>query len=115
MKASVFTTQGGPKTRTRTSVVDTFVTRPQRMLAEYMSLKPNFRVEHRADHQRITAQRALVDQNLQLDAFEVDMNPHEILTRKWITQRFERYDATGQTPVVLVGRAGRGRFFQRQP
>jgi len=85
------------------------------MLVEHMALQPNFSIKRCADCQRIAAQSALVDENFELDAFEIEMNPNEILAGQRIAQRFKSDYATRQTPIVLMGCARGCGFFQRQP
>ena len=48
------------------------------MLVEHVTLKPNFRIERRSNRQRISAQCALVNENFELDAFEIEMDPNQL-------------------------------------
>ena len=47
------------------------------MLVDHVSLKPNFRLEHRP-HTQLTTQRAPVDEHFELDALEIEMNPEQL-------------------------------------
>jgi hypothetical protein len=43
-----------------------------------VTLEPNLRVERGTWSQRIATQRALINQNLQVHFFEIDVNPIEV-------------------------------------
>ena len=63
------------------------------MFVEYVALKPNFRIEHGADAQGTASQSTLVNEHFEFDALEIEVNPKQFATGKWILQRFEGYDA----------------------
>src|SRR2546423_1812250 len=107
--------QSTPETRLRTGVINTFITRTQRMLVEHVSLQPNLRVEVCADSQSIATQRALIDEHFELDALEIEMNPEELASGKRISQRLESDHAPRQTPVVFMCSPRRRCFLQRRP
>jgi len=67
------------------SLIDTLVTRTQRLLVEHVTLQPNFRVENCAGHQRIAAQRALVDQYFQFHPFQINVYPVEFASGQWVS------------------------------
>ena len=48
---SISPSQSSPKTGRRMGVIDTLVTRTQRVFVEHVALKPNLRVERGADRQ----------------------------------------------------------------
>lgn len=59
------------------------------MLVEHVALKPNFGFDSCADAQRISTERTLINQDLELDAFEVEMNPEKLASGKRVLQWFE--------------------------
>src|ERR1044072_1270303 len=110
----ISSSQSGPIARAGYGVVDSFVARTQRMFVEHVTLEPNLRVERGADCQR-AAQGTSIDEDLEFDAFQIEMNPEELATGKRISQRLEGNDSTGETPVVFVCGASRRGFFEGQP
>ena len=47
------------------------------MLVKHVSLKPNFRFERGPNGECVATQGALVYENFEFDAFEIEMNPDE--------------------------------------
>src|ERR1044071_8218447 len=85
------------------------------MFVEYVSLKPNLSIECGSDSQGVAAQGALVDEHFELDAFEIEVNPEELASGKWVSQRFESDHAARQTPIILMRCAGGRGFFEWHP
>src|ERR1041384_845031 len=79
-----------------------------------MTLKPNLRVERGANCQRAT-KRATVDEHLELDAFQIEMNPEELAAGERILQWLESNDSTRKAPVVFVCGSSRRGFFEWYP
>ena len=65
-------------------MIDALVARTQCMFVEHVTLQPNLRVKRGADGQRVAAQGALVNENFEFDAFEVEVNPEELASGKRI-------------------------------
>lgn len=74
-------------------MIDAFVTRAQGVFVKHMSLKPDFRFESRADPQCAAPQHAPVYQHFELNAFQIEMNPEKLASRKRVSQWFEGDDA----------------------
>ena len=78
-------------------------------------MQPDLGGEGRADRERVAPQRPPVDEDFELQAFEVEVDPVELAPRHGVAQRLERDDAARERPVVLVrGARGRG-LFERLP
>ena len=64
------------------------------MFIKHVSLKPNLRIERGSDSQRTAAECTLINQNFELDAVQIEMNPKEFAAGKRILQWFESDNAS---------------------
>src|SRR5204862_3345341 len=82
-----------PELRPRDCSVAALVAREERAAVEDVALEPDLRGEGRADRERVAAQRPTVDEDFELEAFEVEVDPVEFAARHGVAERLEGDDA----------------------
>src|SRR5919108_4274431 len=115
MRLSVASFQCLPETTGAATQINAFIARAKSLLVKYVTLQPYLSIESSASCELVSAKGALVDQDLKPHSLQIDVDPIKLTARKWIAQRFESNDPSGQTPIVFVSGPGRSRFLQRQP
>src|SRR2546421_13102735 len=80
-----------------------------------MSLQPDFGLERDSWRQSISAESALINQDLKIHSLEVEINPIQIASRKGILERFKGNDTACEAPIILVRCARRCSFIKRHP
>lgn len=89
----------------RPAAIDTFITEPQRMIIEDMSLQPDFSRKRRANLQWSAGQRARVHQHFQLQSAEVHIHPIKLAPGERVSQRLKGDHASAEYPIIFMSRA----------
>jgi hypothetical protein len=80
-----------------------------------VTLQPDFCLERDPWGQGISAESALINQDLKIHSLKVEINPIQIASRKGILEGFKGNDAACEAPIILVSCAGRCSFIQGHP